>query len=256
MKSLTTPNSNIIDETSLFQNINDRLLKIPNPNSELMDGVKWGCYSKLFTPAYWKAQYLFYDEENSFNIDYKLGQNILEEVVACLLGGFGLKAELGLLAFRRLKNNQLIKKRVYQEDILINLKKPFLINGKEVRYRFPNQKAKYISLFLNRNDLDNIPLDNDIKLRDWLLNVQGIGPKTASWITRNQLDSEKVAIIDIHIFKALKFIGVFDKNYDISKDYYILESLFIDFCDKINVLPSKMDAIIWLQMKNLSRGYR
>lgn len=248
-----TNNYNEIDETEITYNLNSHLSNIPDPNHHLMPGIKWGCYSTLFTPAYWKIQYIMHNFNDMFSINYKLGENLLEEVVACLLGGFGLKAEMGLAAFERLKERSLIRYEVTLDEILDSLREPFLIGSKMSHYRFPNQKAKFIHEFLNRMDLNSIPDTSDLELRDWLLTVNGIGPKTASWITRNYLDSEKVAIIDVHIFRACLMMGLYSKSFDIQKDYITLEQLFLNFCLELDVLPSKMDALIWLQMKDSIR---
>jgi N-glycosylase/DNA lyase len=243
-------NSLFIDEISTLSPSVFRLIdEIPDPNQELMNGIKWGHSSQLFTPAYWKAQYLMNNQNDTFSINYKLGNDIKEEVVACLLGGFGLKAELGIAAFERLKNQNLIKKNVSYSEIFACLKEPFMINSRKIHYRFPNQKAKFISEFLNRNDIESIEKYDDISMRDWLMTINGIGPKTASWITRNYLQSENVAIIDIHIYRACKIMKLFPEDFDIQRNYSNLERLFLMFCSNIGVQPSKMDALIWLQMK-------
>ncbi|SHI21994.1 8-oxoguanine DNA glycosylase [Leeuwenhoekiella palythoae] len=195
-----------------------------------------------------------YTENDKFDIEYRFGDNIYEEVVACLLGGFGLKSEVGLAAFDRLRRKNLIRSGTKYEDIISCLEKPFELNGKKIRYRFPNQKSKYITQFLNRNDLDNIPLFDDIELRDWLLSINGIGPKTAAWVTRNYLNSENVAIIDIHIYRALLIMGLYKQSYSVQKDYVKLEHIFLKFCGELDVLPSRMDALIWLQMKQANRN--
>ena len=182
-----------------------------------------------------------------------MGDNVIEEVVACLLGGFGLKSEIGLIAFYRLKERNQIIQGIDVQSIQHSLKEPFEIDDSKIRYRFPNQKAKFIFQFLNRTDLDQIPSGNDLGFRKWLLSINGIGPKTASWITRNYLDSENVAIIDIHIFRACLLVGLFKKNWNIQKDYFKLEQKFISFCSAINAPPSKMDALMWLQMKESNK---
>ena len=243
----------ILDEIRILQYLKPLFLNFPKREQHIMPGIQWGSYGQLYTPAYWKAQYLIHNFENDFKLNYRLGTNILEEVVACLLGGFGLKAELGMVAFRRLRDNKQITPGISKSEILESLTTKFSINDREVHYRFPNQKAKFISEFLNRSDLSTIPINDDIALRRWLLTINGIGPKTASWITRNYLDSENVAIIDIHIFRACLKMGLFSQDFDIQKDYYILERLFLDFCTRLDVQPSKMDALIWLQMKDASR---
>jgi thermostable 8-oxoguanine DNA glycosylase len=101
--------------------------------------------------------------------------------------------------------------------------------------------------------LDSIPIHNDLIFRKWLLTIKGIGQKTASWITRNYLNSENVAIIDIHIFRAGLIAGFFSKDLDIQKDYSKIEQIFIQFCKALEVQPSKMDALMWLQMKESNR---
>ncbi len=80
---------------------------IPDQNNEFMPGIKWGHYCQLYTPAFWKFMYLAYASQiNAFH--HRLGSNIIEEVVACLLGGYGMPSEIGLMAFKRLKKDFLI----------------------------------------------------------------------------------------------------------------------------------------------------
>ena len=225
---------------------------IPDPNTPLFEGVEWGCPSTLFTPAYWKAQYHL-DETVNNQINYTLGDNIIEEVVACLLGGFGIPSEHGVAMFQKLKSKKLIVPGVSLNQILSVLTEKLIVKGNLIKYRFPNQKAKYIYNFLNHVNLHQIPVHDDLELRDWLTKVPGIGLKTASWITRNYLNSEQVAILDIHIHRAGILAGIFNLGSDLNKDYLKLERIFIDFCCKLNVKPSYMDALMWLQMKNSNR---
>jgi endonuclease III len=51
-------------------------------------------------------------------------------------------------------------------------------------------------------------------MRQLLLSIEGIGPKTASWIVRNVMGSDDVAIIDIHILRACTGMGVFLRTFD------------------------------------------
>ena len=57
--------TDIIDESQLLISINNQLKKIPEPNKELMPGIKWGNYGELFTPPFWKAQYLMFNQNNT-----------------------------------------------------------------------------------------------------------------------------------------------------------------------------------------------
>lgn len=224
----------------------EKILKLSRILSKL-DCEKAG---RRFTKSYWEVQY--YLDDSSYN-DYKLGSNLREEVVACLLGGYGLKAELGLLAFHRIKNLRLIREGVRLEDIEDAISAPFRWKGKEVHYRFSHQKSRYIFYFLQRSDIDELENLSGSRLRDKLMTIKGIGPKTASWIARNYSNCEDVAIVDIHIYRAGRLAGFVNPKWDMQKDYYKIEESFLDFCHSIHALPSKMDSIMWNQMKESNR---
>lgn len=212
--------------------------------------VNWEEAGKRFTRSYWQVQYHL---NNSSYRDFRLGTNLKEEVVACLLGGYGIKAELGLLAFHRVKNLRLIHKGVTLSELENAISLPFRINGKAVHYRFPHQKAKYIYSFLQRTDFDEMDSLCGRELREKLLTVDGIGPKTASWIVRNYKNCDDVAIVDVHIYRAGRLAGFVDSRWDMQKDYYKIEESFLDFCHSINASPAKMDYIMWNQMKASNR---
>lgn len=230
-------------------------MQLPHENQELLPGVKWGDFRQLYTPAFWKIQYITYKKTcEDYNI-YKLGSSVLEEIVVCLLGGFGMPSEIGLAAFDRLKNLELIRHGVSFEEIHRALITPFEFEfGRKVTYRFHNQKARYIYNLLSRSDLDKIPVENDILFRNWLLTVNGVGLKTASWITRNWLNSDEVAILDVHILRAGLLAGFYKENTnDLSRDYYSLERRYLAFCNALGVSSAIMDAIIWDFMKKTNR---
>ena len=224
----------------------DKMLELSSNFSDL----NWEEAGRRFTKSFWEAQYYL---DDSCDNDYKLGSNLKEEVVACLLGGYGLKAELGLLAFHRIKNLRLIRKDARLEEIENAISVPFRWNGKEVHYRFSRQKSKYIFWFLQRNDIDELETLCGSRLRNKLITIKGIGPKTASWIARNYGNCEDVAIVDIHIYRAGRLAGFVNPKWDMQKDYYKIEESFLDFCHSINALPSKMDTIMWNQMKESNR---
>lgn len=248
-KSYCKP-SDIDDEWSRIQQV---INSLPSPSEELLEGVQWGSYDVLYTPAFWKMQYHIANFSDG-RTSHRLGNNIIEEVVACILGGFGLPAEMGLMAFTRLRERKLIKHDTDYQVIYEALREPFNVkSGKHATYRFYKQKSKYIWEFLKRGDLNAIPLEDDLQLRNWLLTIKGIGPKTASWITRNWLNSERVAILDIHLIRAGIIAGIFQKDSDVSKSYFELENKFLSFCQALDVKPSNMDALIWVQMKKSNR---
>jgi thermostable 8-oxoguanine DNA glycosylase len=236
-----------IDETLIWTALKPLLNKLPSANEELLPGIKWGTYTQLYTPAFWKFQYMLSDYSTNVTA-HRLAPTIIEEVVMCILGGYGIPSEIGIIAFNCLKEKDAITRNASFEKIYEVLSRPMQITMKKsIRYRFYNQKSKYIYKFLNRKDLDEIPLSNDIKLRSWLLTIDGIGLKTASWITRNWLKSDNVAIIDIHLFRAGKLTGFFSDR--AISNYLKLEREYLAFCEALHVVASDMDAVIWGYMK-------
>ncbi|WP_265576120.1 8-oxoguanine DNA glycosylase [Proteus sp. CD3] len=217
-----------------------------------MPGIKWGKIEAFPSPAYWAYQVLARRLEVN-SIRYKLGHTLKEEVGACLLGGHGIPASIGLAAFNMLKNYGVFEASAPSEDLLFELlSQPINTGSKLVRYRFAKQKARYLSAALGKLDVETPPLESGRYLRDWLTTLPGIGYKTASWIARNWLDSNDVAILDIHILRAGLLGGFFPKNLTVERDYLELEQLFIQFSVAIGVKPSELDALIWYEMQSSS----
>jgi thermostable 8-oxoguanine DNA glycosylase len=83
------------------------------------------------------------------------------------------------------------------------------------------------------------------------MELPGIGPKTASWIARNWLGTDEVAILDVHVLRAGTMMGLFPKNYRMPRDYVFLEERFLALANALNVKASFLDAIIWREMRIL-----
>lgn len=236
----------LINETDTWEALKGVIETMPPENSYLMPGLKWGNVFQLYTPAFWKLQYLI-TLPSAVDISHRLAPTLIEEIIMCILGGYGIPSEVGILAFNYLKQNNLLQRNVGFDNLYKALASPIeVVPGRKIRYRFCYQKSTYIYRFLNREDLDEIPEMNDIMLRNWLLSIDGIGLKTASWITRNWTKSNKVAIIDIHLLRAGKLTGFFNKHIS---DYLKLEQQYLTFCEALEVEASDMDAIIWNYMK-------
>jgi thermostable 8-oxoguanine DNA glycosylase len=222
---------------------------LPSKNDFVIPGVKWGSFEYFPSPAYWYIQTKL-REQNETLINYKIGSNLVEEICACLLGGHGIPAYIGLEAFKMLKKSRLLNlKNVPSEnDIYKILSLPIIIGNKTVKYRFSKTKSKYIHnalIFISKN---NPPCSSGIILRNWLLQISGIGFKTASWIVRNWMDTDDVAILDIHIIRFGHITGVFNKKLKVEKDYLEMENRFISFCKALDIKPSELDALIWYEM--------
>jgi N-glycosylase/DNA lyase len=89
-------------------------------------------------------------------------------------------------------------------------------------------------------------------LRDWLLAIPGIGHKTASWVARNWLDADDVAILDIHVLRAGHLGQFFTPGLSVDRHYLQLETEFLKFCNGLGIRASELDAVIWHEMKSSS----
>ena len=224
-------------------------VEVPSPYTEVMPGVRWGCVEDMFTPAFWKYQSQM-KRICGYYQNHRLGRSLMEEVSACLLGGYGMPAELGLAAFERLRNLDLLCGTATNSQIEQPLSIPFVISEKPRKYRFVRQKAQYLSLALKALREASVP-DDERELRDYLTTLKGIGLKTASWVVRNHLGSNSVAILDIHIVRAGIAAGIFDQSANPVIHYIDLEQRFLTFCDALNEPASVLDAIMWDYMRRI-----
>ncbi|WP_244880943.1 8-oxoguanine DNA glycosylase [Pseudomonas taiwanensis] len=226
--------------------------QFPEAQSEVLPGVQWGPIEAFPSPAYWAYQ-AWADEIQPHPLNYKLGSTLREEVGACLLGGHGIPASVGLAAFAHLKGKGAFACHLPSEgELLAWLSEPLKLDGKTVHYRFARQKSRYLHAALSALHADDIPLHSGQALRNWLLSIPGIGFKTASWIARNWLDADDVAILDIHILRAGALAGFFTPGLTVERHYLQLEQEFLAFSRALSVRPSALDALMWYQMMSAS----
>lgn len=174
----------------------------------------------------------------------------MEEVSVCLLGGYGMPAELGLAAFKRLRTRGMLDGSACPSDIENELSLPFDVFGKPRKYRFARQKSQYLSRSLEMLRNAQVPSEPKM-LRDYLTTLPGVGPKTASWAVRNHYGSDDVAILDVHIVRAGIEFGLFEVDTDPSRNYYELENRLLMFCAAIEEPISFLDAIMWDYMRRI-----
>lgn len=222
---------------------------LPDPREQVLPGIQWGRFQHFFTPAFWHTQVLI-AEQRGFPEKPRLGHTLAEEVAACLLGGYGIRAEIGLMAFRRLKEYGVFSETPSPHEIVQLLEAPLQIGDKLVRYRYPRQRGHYLSVAL-RKLVDEVPPVEDQTFRRWLLGFAGIGPKTASWITRNWLGSDCVAVIDVHIRRAGLLLGIFEEHMQPTRHYFDMEQAFLKFATAIRVRASILDAVMWSHMRRM-----
>ncbi|MGY0778896.1 endonuclease III domain-containing protein [Azospirillum argentinense] len=232
-----------------------RFLDLPDPDEWLLPGVRWGRHEHPLTPAFWSAAAWMEGEVPDHG--FRLGGTLAEEVSACILGGHGLPAEVGLAAFARVRNElrEAPDEVLPEDDLLRLLSAPLIVKGRAVRYRFARQRSSYLAAALRGLHGVNESALDDVGFRDALLALPGIGPKTASWIVRNRRGSDKVAILDVHVVRACRVMGVFPENADPTRRYAELEQRFLQFCMRAHARASVMDAVMWDTMRRISTSF-
>lgn len=128
---------------------------------------------------------------------------------------------------------------------------------KELNFaRFVQKKSAYIvearEKFLSDHSVNLKSVISKIgdghKAREWLVNnVKGIGYKEASHFLRNIGFEQDLAILDRHIIKNLKLVGVI-KNISgsLSKGRYLnIEKRMVEFSKAIQIPMSYLDIVMW-----------
>jgi N-glycosylase/DNA lyase len=223
------------------------------PHDEIIPGVEWGSPEWVPSAAYWAAMVELADDDD----DYVCTDATLKEQVGfCLLGGFGITAEMNHAIYDRLHSEGIFGDGVLPKADLIErlLREPVSVAERQRRYRFPHQRAVRLETAMRMIEAAPPSTKLPRKFRDDLMKIPGIGPKTASWITRNWLGSDEVAILDIHIIRAGILIGLFDRKQSVPRDYSAMEERFLSFARALKVRPSLLDAVMWREMRKLHRG--
>jgi N-glycosylase/DNA lyase len=229
-----------------------RFVDIPAQDEEVLPGVRWGDASLILTPA-WIAKHAHIRRlRGEYDNLFQPKRNPLaEDVVFCLLGGFGIKAEVATAAYRALRKAGLFEAKVPAAEIFVELRKPLNVGGRDVRYRFPGARSRYIEAALQYLE-DNASPSAALELRDFLLLIPGIGRKTASYIVRNHLASNDVAILDVHVIRAGQIACMFPERIRLPADYAKLEAIFLQFASEARLPAACLDLTIWEIMRRLS----
>lgn len=233
--------------------VREKEIFIPNEHDVLYEDIKWGKFEKLFTPAFWYSQTLFFEAKNDNIFKYRIGSSFKQEVVACLLGGYGIPSEIGNAKFNQLIDSGFFDKENFSiNEISEILHMPTNFKGNKIKYRFASQKSKYIYDALEKISIIDDKKLSDLELREFLTTIKGIGLKTASWIIRNHRQSNEVAILDIHIYRAGIITGFFNFTDKIEKNYLDMEKKFLRFSKELKIEALKLDVIIWRIMKTIN----
>jgi len=248
-----TQTASLLTRTGIVQ------VELPSPDEPLMGSVRWGGFDVFPTPAYWQYQVMARRIAGR-PAGYRLGRTLAEEVAACLLGGHGIPAAVGLAAYERLHERGAFGPRPPSQATIEKwLKEPLQIRSQngahQVHYRFAAQKARFLAVALPAVQAPPA-FETGREMRDWLTKLSGVGPKTASWIARNWKDADDVAILDIHIMRIGRVLGLFPRELTVERHYVTLEALFLEFSKALDVRASELDAVIWYEMSSSPKAAR
>jgi len=171
-------------------------------------------------------------------------EDVFAELTFCILTPQS-KAKVCWNAVKRLLDRNLLLK----EDANKIVKQ---LNG----VRFKYKKAKYIiearKFFTINGKIyirPNLKKFNENKdMREWLIrSIKGMGYKEASHFLRNIGLGENLAILDRHILKNLKFLGIIEKIPTSlpEKKYLEIEGKMKKFARKVNIPMSHLDLVLW-----------
>jgi thermostable 8-oxoguanine DNA glycosylase len=223
---------------------------LPDANETVLPGVLWGEPETLFTPAYWLTQMEATEPDQAETSPFKSQESLPEEIVFCLLGGYGVPAETALAYYQSGREAGLIADTEPSvEKWRELLQTPVPTENGIRRYRYPNKKSEYIVGALRHVRANPPDLSSGKALRRSLLKIKGIGLKTASWIARNCLDCDDVAILDAHLIRACRLCDLFPPEWKVERDYLRMEERFLQFCQALEVRPSVLDCLIWSRMR-------
>ena len=120
---------------------------------------------------------------------------------------------------------------------------------KDLGYRFPNLRAKYIAEDQNYKQMLGKMLKNDVderELRDWIAKtMKGIGYKEASHFLRN-IGYKNYAIVDFHIIDLLVKHELYQRPKTLTKKKYLeVETLLKDIASKLHLNLAELDLYLW-----------
>ncbi len=143
-----------------------------------------------------------------------------------------------------------------EKDLIFKGRASKIANELKQYTRFHNNKARYIvnaqKMFTKNGRISiksHITSLGDAKdARKWLAsNIKGLGYKEAGHFLRNIGMGEDIAILDRHILKNLKLLGVIHEVPDsMSKSKYLeIEDKMKKFSKKIKIPMAHLDLLLW-----------
>lgn len=186
------------------------------------------------------------------------GRSFGDELVFCLLGGHGVSFELALSATERLRSINLfgptwseydLEQCIFEELSMAQFL-PLRADGSRRKYRYPRKKAEALvrarEWARSNGPLKDalVSIEHPKTRRRFLCSCPGVGLKTASWFLRNVGLGDGLAIIDVHIARALEGHGR-TPCLQLPRDYGFAEDAFLKWCEDLGASVAAFDLFVW-----------
>jgi N-glycosylase/DNA lyase len=185
-------------------------------------------------------------------------EDVHRELLFCLLGGHAVSYELARSATEVCDRLDVFASGWAPDELEARLSSelsaaqflPLKRDGTPRRYRYPRRKAHLVvrarSWLLERPALTrDLPLlDDERDRRAYVCGCPGIGPKTASWLLRNLGYAHKLAVLDVHVLRAMVTAGVLPST-RLPQDYEQIEASYLAWCEEIEASPAAFDLFLW-----------
>jgi len=180
------------------------------------------------------------------------------ELVFCLLGGHGVTYELATSATSVVLALRPFAASWTYADLLPTIHselrkaqfEPRRKDGGLRRYRYPARKARLLADAVwwvhERGGLGEglTKRHAEAERRDWLCSCPGVGLKTASWLLRNCGWARELAILDVHLLRAMTEAGVINDE-RLPRDYLQIERAYLDWAQRLGACPAALDLFLW-----------
>jgi N-glycosylase/DNA lyase len=180
------------------------------------------------------------------------------ELLFCLLGGHGVSYETSCSALRLVDKLDVFAPAHERETLRARLEglldeprfEPTRKDGSLRRYRFPRRKTE---LICRARDwvLDAGALVEHLAARTcerdrraWLVGCPGVGLKSASWLLRNTGWAHELAILDVHVMRAMTEAGIVLEE-ELPGNYERIEALFLQWCERLDAASAVFDFFLW-----------
>lgn len=204
----------------------------------------------------WLRHQLSYDAQQAQQPSPE--DELRHELLFCLLGGHGVSFELASSACEVIARLRPFGKGWTVPTLRSAVRKelskaqfePLRRDGSPRRYRFPKRKAEVVSAAAQwvraqgSIEAGLASLASEGERREWLCGCPGVGFKTASWLLRNCGWARELAILDVHLLRAMRELGLVE-GVSLPRDYVFVEEIFLRWALELGATPGALDLFLW-----------